>query len=82
MDLTYLLTGYLAGGYRVVVLRLPVSPDVLEAERLDSAWLREQIVGTGLEWFECPPGDTYDGSHLTADSAREVTGALGRFLAE
>lgn len=82
MDLTYLLTGYLAGGYRVVVLRLPISPDVLEAERLDSTWLREQIMGTGLEWFECPPGDTYDGSHLTADSAREVTEALARFIAE
>jgi hypothetical protein len=81
MDLTYLLTGYLAGGYRVVVLRLPVSPDVLAAERLDNAWLKQQIVGTGLEWFECPPGDTYDGSHLTADSAREASEALARFLA-
>jgi hypothetical protein len=82
MDLAYILTRYLASRYRVVVLRLPVSADVAEAEQLDNTWLKEQIVGTGLDWFECPPGDTYDGSHLTAESAREVTEALAGFLAE
>jgi len=82
MDLTFILTGYLAERHRVVVLRLPVSSDVEAAERLDTSWLRQQIVGTGLEWFDCPPGETYDGSHLTADSARKISEALGRHLQE
>lgn len=80
MDLAYLLTSYEAQGYRVVVLRLPVSQDVEAAEQMDTSWLKTQIRGTGLEWFECPPGKTYDGSHLTAESAAEVSDALGRYL--
>lgn len=80
-ELMYQLTWYSASRYRVVFLRLPVSPDVLEAESFDDTVLRERIKTLGMEWFECPPGETYDGSHLTADSARKISEALGRYLA-
>lgn len=74
------LTWYLVKGYRVVVLRLPVSPDVKQAENMDTSKFKQGILDSGIEWFDCPPGETYDGSHLTAESARQISAALGRFL--
>ena len=74
------LTRLMTGGYRVIVLRLPVSPDVREAENYDESALRKLLAGTGIEWFDCPPGETYDGSHLTRASAEQISDALGKHL--
>lgn len=76
------LTWYLVKGYRVVVLRLPVSADVERAENMDTSKFKQGILDSGLEWFDCPPGETYDGSHLTAESARRISEALARYLAQ
>jgi len=75
------ISWYSASGYRVVCLRLPTSGDVKWAENFDDAYLRERVVDLGMEWFECPPGETYDGSHLTRASAERISDALGRYLA-
>lgn len=80
--LTFKLTWYLVSGYRVVVLRLPASPDVEVAEGMDTSKFRQEMLDRGLEWFDCPPGDTYDGSHLTAQSARKISEALAGYLAQ
>ena len=68
-------------GYRVVFLRLPTSGDVKSAENFDDADLRKQVADHRMEWFDCPPGETYDGSHLTRASAEKISDALGRYLA-
>lgn len=81
-NLTFKLTWYQVNGYRVVVLRLPVSPDVENAESMDTSKFKQQMFDRGLEWFDCPQGETYDGSHLSAESARRISEALGRYLAD
>lgn len=80
-DFLFEISWYSASGYRVVFLRLPTSTDVKQAENFDDADLRKRVVELRMEWFDVPPGETYDGSHLTRASAENISDALGRYLA-
>lgn len=80
-DMLFDISWYTHLGYRVVFLRLPTSSDVRQAENFDDADLRKRVAELRMEWFDCPPGETYDGSHLTRASAEKISDALARYLA-
>lgn len=76
-----------ARGTRVVCLRVPTSLEMASLEDayagVDWETLSRDLRGVGAEWlsFDFADFESYDGSHLTEESARELSRRIDRALA-
>ncbi len=76
-----------ARGTRVVCLRMPSSPEMMSLEDayagVDWERLARELESVGAEWlrFDVSGFESYDGSHLTEESARELSRRIRRALA-
>lgn len=76
-----------AQGIQVVAFRPPAAPN-LEALEMNPSYfpevaLKAQLEGLGALWLELPDRtiyETYDGNHLVAGSARQLSADIGRLL--
>lgn len=76
-----------AQGIQVVAFRPPAAPNLEALEMAPSyfpeAALKAQFEGLGAVWLDLPDRmvyETYDGNHLVAGSARQLSADLGRLL--
>lgn len=75
-----------AEGIEVYVVRPPASPEMeaLEAESgFDQAEFVRQLERAGGRWIDIPRGarwESYDGSHILPEKARELSRMVGQFI--
>ena len=63
--------------FQVILVQLPVSPSVHEIEKTKAGVDLTAWLGTRAEAVDVPNLPTYDGSHLSADSADQISHVIG-----